>query len=146
MNFFKLKILTIRDHLANFPLCDPTADFSKDQKLSEFTEVTVEEVKGLVRKSKATSCALDPIPSSIVKKHINVLAPLITRIINCSMSQACFPSQWKITTITPLHKKVGSNVELSNYHPVNTLPYISKIEEKGMLLQFSKYIEGTLPE
>ena len=48
--------------------------------------------------------------------------------------------------ITPLQKKVGSNGELSNYCPVNTLPYISKIAEKGMLPQFSKYIEDKLPE
>ena len=42
-------------------------------------------------------------------------------------------------------KKVGSNVELSNFCPVNTLPYISKIIEKAMMLQFSKYIEDRLP-
>ena len=33
-------------------------------------------------------------------------------------------------------KNVGSNAELSNYHPVNTLSYINKIAEKGMVLQF----------
>ena len=37
-------------------------------------------------------------------------------------------------------------MELSNYWPVNTLPYISKIAEKAMMLQFSKYIEDKLPE
>ena len=93
MDFFNSKSLTIRNHLQNFPLYNPTTDFSKGQKLSEFTEVTVEEVKGLVRKLKAISCVLDPIPSGIMKKHINVLAALKTRIINSSMSQACFASQ-----------------------------------------------------
>ena len=73
--------------------------------MSEFTEVTVEELEGLVRKLKATSCVLDPIPSSIVKKHIKVLAPLITKIINSSMSQACYPKWWKIATITLLQKR-----------------------------------------
>ena len=85
MDFFKSKIVTVRDILENFPLYDPTANFSKGKKLSRFTEVTVEEVKGLVRKSKATSCVLDLILSSIVKRHIKVLASLVTRIINCSM-------------------------------------------------------------
>ena len=28
-------------------------------------------------------------------------------------------------------KKVGSNVELSNYHPVIILPYISKIADRN---------------
>ena len=37
-------------------------------------------------------------------------------------------------------------MELSNYCPVNMLPYISKMAEKAMLLQFSKYIEDKLPE
>ena len=37
-------------------------------------------------------------------------------------------------------------MELSNYHPVNTLPYISKIAEKAMMLKFAKYIEDKLPE
>ena len=39
-------------------------------KIVKFTEVTVEEVEGLVRKAKVTSCVLDPISSSIVKRHI----------------------------------------------------------------------------
>ena len=56
MNFFKSKLLTSRDHLKNFPLYGPTADFSKGKKFSEFTEVTVEEVEDLVRKLKVTSC------------------------------------------------------------------------------------------
>ena len=43
-------------------------------------------------------------------------------------------------------KKEGSNVEILNYCPVNTLPYISIIAEKAMLLQFSKCIEDKLPE
>ena len=38
MDFFKSKILTIRDHLKNFPLYDLVADFSKGQKLSEFIQ------------------------------------------------------------------------------------------------------------
>ena len=92
MDFFKSKIVTIRNHLENFPLYDPIADFSKGKELSRFTEVTAEEVEGLVRKSKATSCVLDLIPPSIVKRHIKVLAPLITSIINCFMSHACFLS------------------------------------------------------
>ena len=37
-------------------------------------------------------------------------------------------------------------MELSNYSPANTPPCISKIAEKGMLLQFLKYIEDKLPE
>ena len=37
--------MTIRDHLENIPLYGPTANFSKGQKLSGFTEVTVKEVK-----------------------------------------------------------------------------------------------------
>ena len=58
MDCFKSKIVKIRDHLVNFPLHDPTADFSKGQKFSRFPEVTM-KVEGLVRKSKATSCVLD---------------------------------------------------------------------------------------
>lgn len=55
------------------------------------------------------------------------------------MGQFC--RHWKIALVRPLLKKVGLELVSSNYRPVSNLPFISKIVEKCMLLQFNKHCE-----
>ena len=52
-----------------------------------------------------------------------------------------FNKLWKLSTIVPLQKKVGSNTSLTNYRPVNNLPFLSKIVEKVILKQLQSHID-----
>ena len=89
--------------------------------------------------SKPTTCGSEPIPSTLVKHHLNILLPIITRIINW-FSQ----SLEKIYHYSP-SKKVGQDLEYTNYRPVNNLPFLSKITEKAMILQLNLYLETYCP-
>ena len=51
-----------------------------------------------------------------------------------------FNKLWKLSTIVPLQKKVGSNTSLTNYQPVNNLSFLSKIVEKVILKQLQSHI------
>ena len=54
-------------------------------------------------------------PTCLIKQHVDILAPLITRIINKSLETGCVPENKHI---------------LKNYKPVSNLTFISKLLEK----------------
>ena len=45
-------------------------------KLDTFAVVSEDDVRKLVMKSKTTSCALDPMPTNLVKEYMEELLPL----------------------------------------------------------------------
>ena len=51
------------------------------------------------------SCGLDDIDSNVIKLGKSELIPVITHIVNLSISQGIFQTVWKTAKIIPLHKK-----------------------------------------
>ena len=130
------KIKKINVNLEHYELFTPPSN-CLNHKLEVFNEISIEEVKKIIMESKPTTCGSDPIPSTVVKHHLNILLPIITRIINWSLRTGSFHKVWKRLIITPLHKKVGQDTDYTNYRSVNNLPFLSKITEKAMILQLS---------
>ena len=85
---------------------------------------------------KSKSCNLDPIPTTIFKKLLPKLAPLITKTINVSLTNGEFCRDWKMAVVRPLLKKAGLQLIHANFQPVSNLTFISKIFKGCMLLQF----------
>ena len=110
-------------------------------KLSCFIPTTQDEVKRLALNSSAT-CENDPLPTSLVKQHVDILAPLITRIINKSLETGCVPDNLKHVNILPLIKKnnLGKGI-LKNYRPVNNLALISKLLEKFVVERLKNHLD-----
>ncbi len=87
------------------------------------------------------SCVLDPIPTTLLKACIDPLLPVITSIINKSMTTSQFPSQFKMANVVPILKKPSLDRNtLSNYRPVSNLPYLGKITEKVVVAQLTDHI------
>ena len=78
-------------------------------------------------------------PSKLIKWHLGVLLPMITRMVNYSLTAGVFNESWKTSIVKPLLKKEGLDRVLKNYRPVNNLSYMSKIIEKAMLLRFNDH-------
>ena len=58
------------------------------------------------------------------------------------MTDVCiFPTSLKLADITNVEKK-GSKNSKENYRPVSILPNISKINERWLFKQISKYFEN----
>ena len=85
------------------------------------------------------SCSLDPLPTSVALDYVDILLPVITKIINLSLVSGQFAKEWKCALINPLLKKSGLDLLLSNYRPVSNLQYISKLTEKAV---FNQICEG----
>ena len=96
-----------------------------------------------VSSGPAKPCELDPIPTSLVKKHIRILAPIICDITNSSFDTGTFLDDLKEALICPLHKHPSLELELKNFRPVSNLPYLGKIIKKLACKQIIKYTMST---
>jgi hypothetical protein len=76
-------------------------------------------------------CGPDRIPPIFVKETSETLALPLTKIFNRSIKEGVFPSQWKISSITPI-LKVGDAHDVANYRPISLLSVFSKVFEKIM--------------
>ena len=124
--FFKDKIVNIRARLDNNSQIDdtlPVVFYSATPPMwDEFELTNNEEVRKIMMNSKATTCQLDPLPTSFLKLIIDVILPVLTKIINLSFEEGTFPDELKLALILPLLKKLGLDPELfNNFRPVSNL-------------------------
>ena len=121
-----------------------------EQLLSEFKLVNEEVVSGFVNHLWSKSCTLDPIPSSVFKRCRHYLLPVITRIVNLSLTSGQVPDRFKVAMLKPLLKKSGADHEVfSNFRPVSNLHFLSKVTEKAVAAQLMGHLndnEGLLEE
>ena len=117
--FFSDKIKDIRCELDSCPIDNDFIPFD-GIPLTCFRPVLEETVRDLVLKSPTKSCALDPIPTGLLKACIDSLAHLIARIVNEYLESGTVRDVLKQAIVTPLLKKpsLDSNM-LKNYRPVH---------------------------
>ena len=76
-------------------------------RLSQFQLVTEDTLHEVIMKCPSKSCSLDPMPTWLVKQHLSVLTPILTKIVNSSLSSGSFPSGLRRAIITPILKKAS---------------------------------------
>ena len=64
-------------------------------------------------------CALGAMPTPLVADCLDLLLPVITHLINSSLTAGYFPSAWKEALITPLLKKAVLEPLFSNLRPIS---------------------------
>ena len=102
-HFFDDKISVIRNR---FQLNSSAVEESfSGENLENIRPATDEEVKALILSYSNKSCELDPIPTWLLKICINELLPILTAVINSSLSTGEFPEQCKHAIVRPLLKK-----------------------------------------
>ena len=134
-DFFISKINRIRDDIRsrdtdNSSSADDTTQ-SCQISLNEFEPTNEEEVRKLINECPGKSSAVDPIPTSIVKKCLDALVPVITMAINLSLAAGEMPEDLKEVILIPLIKKICLDPEIMNkFRPISNLTFISKLIEK----------------
>ena len=103
-----------------------------------FDEVSETEIKKIIM---TKSCRLDPLPTQLLKDHLDLSIPATTKLINCSLSYWIVTSKLKQALITPLIKKpsLDPNI-LKKYRPVSNLPFLSKVLERVVLARLSDFL------
>uniref|UniRef100_A0A3B3I5K1 Reverse transcriptase domain-containing protein n=1 Tax=Oryzias latipes TaxID=8090 RepID=A0A3B3I5K1_ORYLA len=144
-SFFTTKIHLIHQQLTPYsaPFLSSIPSFTSDDSFSSFTLPTVSQITTLIKKSKPSTCQLDPLPTILVKATAPSLCPLITNIIHASLSSGIVPPALKTAAVTPILKKLGADpTDLNNYRPISNLPFISKILEKTVSAQLHAHLSS----
>ena len=90
-----------------------------------------------INTSKASG--IDRLPRRFLKDDANVLAKPVTDICNLSIYLNKFPSAFKLAKVKPIFEK-GRNHNFSNYRPISLLPILSKVIEKVVHEQTTKFL------
>ena len=142
--FFINKVKNLRQNLPNNPgnplllLETIMQNRSCSFKLAPVHPDTVLKIISNLKMSSA--CGTDEISSGVLKLIKYEISPVLTHIINLSISNQTFPSLWKTAKVIPLHKK-NETLLPKNYRPVSLLPVLSKVTERCIFLQMSSYLE-----
>ena len=110
---------------------------------AQFSLLSVSEnfVMTELRKLKTNKAiGLDKISAKLLKDASEVIAPIIQKLINMSITQCCFPNLWKSAKVTALFKS-GDATNCDNYRPISILPTVSKILERTVKSQLYSYLE-----
>ena len=95
--------------------------------LFSFHEITEDEIGKEVSKldgSKATS--VGDIHADMLKTASDVHFSLLTKIINSSIRNGCFPDELKAGEVTPIVKK-NDDLDKENYSSVSVLPHVRQV-------------------
>ena len=122
-NFFINKIRGIRKELSdssdNTQLLHNTEKRNIHCELSKFIPPSNKNIKDVITSFSNKTCALDPIPTHIVKGNINLLLPFISRIVRQSIATGVFPTSLKTSLVRPKLKKPDLEPDLLvNYRPI----------------------------
>ena len=143
--FFINKIKGIRKELSDFShntqLLHNMEKRNINCELSEFIPPSNKNIKDVLTSFSNKTCALDPIPTHIVKANINLLLPFINRIVRQSIATGVFPISLKTSQVRPKLKKpdLDSNLFV-NYRPIANIPFLSKVIEKLVAIQVHNYL------
>ena len=106
----------------------------------QFNVVSKADIRKIISSSPTKSCGLGPIPAWQLKQ--DQLAPVLTTIVNVSLSCTEFTSEMKKAFLTPLIKKIILDWEIfKNYGPVSNLYFISKLVERFVCVQLVEHLK-----
>ena len=136
--FFVHKIEEIRRSFdPDRPIPTNPVEFS-GTAFAEFQLVTEDFVKTVVQEMPRKSCDLDPIPTSALYDCLDEIIPIVTSIMNKSLSSGIVPQCFKHAFVKPLFKKASIDPNcLNHYRPVFNLPFLSKV-----LKQFVQHLQS----
>ena len=110
---------------------------------SSFKLVSVDEIKQLILSSQKYTCLLDPVPSHLLPHCTDSITPIITCIVNLSLSSGVFPKHFKSALVKPLLKI--SNLDpndLKNYRPILNLSFLSKLIDRVIAARLSLHLSS----
>ena len=138
LSFLSSKVETIRSATSDSP---PPVFTPTDCNLGSFDLCHPDDVSKIIKASPAKSCDLDPAPTFLIKEYLDIMLPFLTRLCNASIQRDCLPTSQKTAMVTPRLKKSGLDpAAIQNYRPISNLPFMSKVIEKLILAQLSRYL------
>ena len=133
---FSIDPKVMNDHFHNINT-DPHYSTIERLSIPEGTRIPVVDismVEHFMMKQKKSAPGPDGIPYWIWRDYAQYLAPIITRILNFSLSRQYVPQRWKLANIAPIPKE-SPVTECSQLRPISLTDIIMRILEKVVFKQ-----------
>ena len=145
VSYFDSKVKKIREGLDAMDLPDahPLELDVPAPQLSVFQQQSQQSVQATINKCATKSCALDALPTKLLKapQVLDAALPVITSVINQSLSSGVVPTIYKSALVTPLLKKTGLDCnDYRNFRPVSNIHFLGKVLEKVVAKQLMQHI------
>ena len=146
MQFFYTKVQKIGQDLDASDHHDNTFSLDQDRPvphLSSFKVKTQKESEKVIRGHTSKTCSIETIPTAHLKNStiLSVVLPIITELVNTSVSTGVFPNDLKRALVTPRLKKPWLDISvLGNYRPVSNIPFLSKVVEHEVAQQLNSHL------
>ncbi len=102
--------------------------------------ITVEEIKGFIRRSKKKSPGSTKINKEILEKCTDKTLEQLKNIFNACLSAGYFPNVFKEATVTFIPKKDKTPINPINYRPISLLEVPGKIFEKIIQARLNSFL------
>ena len=85
------------------------------------------------------ACGPDGISPILLREAASSIAPSLTKLLNLSLQECKFPSEWKKAHVTPILK--GGAPELcGNYRPISLLSCVGKVLERAVFKHIFNFL------
>ena len=95
-------------------------DTHAESFFSNFKEVSTEDITSYINNAPNKYCPqVGPLPTELIKQHIDILGPIFTNIVNKSISSGTVPQAYKEAVVTPIIKKKTLEPTFANFRPMS---------------------------
>ena len=116
----------------------PEVGHQMTEAMLEFTAEVIEAAIGGLKNNSAPGS--DGVPAQLLKRCKHVLAAPLASMWRRSLETGVVPSFYKLSLVTPLHKK-ENKITPSNYRPVSLTSHIMKVFERVIKKMLVNYLE-----
>ena len=134
-NFFVQKIERIDRSLADLSAQSQSPPHTDEHtacahgRFTSFKSLMQDQVHKFIDKAPKKSCQPDLVPTSIVVQSLDILLPVITKLLNLSFEIGQFAGTWKEALVLPSLKKHNLGIAYKNFCPVGNIAYTSKLSK-----------------
>ncbi|KAL0851590.1 hypothetical protein ABMA28_007372 [Loxostege sticticalis] len=115
----------------------PTPDYPP----FNFSQVSDCDVERYTLSIASNAVGSDCVSRNMIIPLLDILTPVISHILNYSLSSGVFPTIWKDAQVVPLPKKAKPS-SYADYRPISILPFLSKVMERVVHHQFSHFLSA----
>jgi len=126
----KIETLIQESEPENYVLPDLSAGEGGDNEHLFFSVEDVVKSISNIKRSKAQGH--DEIPGLVIKDLSQTISEPLCWLFNTILTTGRIPKAWKISRVTPIHKK-GNKTNIENYRPISNNSTLSKVFEKCLI-------------
>ena len=122
--FFKDKINTImiQLQLTEAGQINPNyieSQYETEHRMQSFIPVFSSDISSIISSSPAKHCAIDPLPTAMLKENHGIFSGIIANIVNTSLQQGVVSEMLKEALLKALIKSMSLKVIFKNFHPIS---------------------------